>query len=57
MITQPVLLAGTWRQADAASTYQAENPATGERLPEAYPVSRWSDCDAALTAAAAAAET
>ncbi len=56
MTTQPVLIAGAWRQADAASTYQAENPATGERLPEAYPVSRWSDCDAALAAAAEAAQ-
>jgi 2,5-dioxopentanoate dehydrogenase len=57
MTTQPVLLAGSWRQAQAASTFQAENPATGERLPELYPVSRWADCDAALTAADSAAET
>ncbi len=54
-MTQPILIAGQWRAAQAAGTFQAENPATKERLPEVYPVSSWSDCDAALTAAAAAA--
>ena len=41
----------------AIDTFQAENPATGEPLPEVYPVSGWDDCDAALTAAAKAARS
>ena len=56
MSTQPVLLAGTWHPAHAAATFQAENPATGEKLPDLYPVSHWSDCDTALAAATAAAK-
>ncbi|MFI4860710.1 MAG: aldehyde dehydrogenase (NADP(+)) [Phycisphaerales bacterium JB063] len=54
MATQPILIAGTWRQADAAETFQASNPATRERLPDVFPVSQWSDLDAALAAAAEA---
>jgi NADP-dependent aldehyde dehydrogenase len=53
----PVLLAGEWRPATAIDTFHAENPATGETLPDAYPVSAWADCDAALAAADAAART
>jgi NADP-dependent aldehyde dehydrogenase len=41
--------------ADASSTFQAENPALGQPLPELYPVSRWSDCEAALDSARQAA--
>jgi alpha-ketoglutaric semialdehyde dehydrogenase len=52
---QPVLIAGQWRPADAAGSFHAENPATGDALPDAYPISRWADCDAALAAAAEAA--
>jgi NADP-dependent aldehyde dehydrogenase len=48
---QPVLIAGTWRQADSIGSFQSANPATGETLPEAYPTSSWTDVDAALTAA------
>ena len=55
MPTQPVLIAGQWRTAKAGGTFQAENPATGEKLPGEFPVSAWSDCDAALNAAAEAA--
>ena len=55
MATQPVLLAGQWCAAQSTGVFHAENPATGESLPDAYPVSAWADCDAALTAAAAAA--
>ena len=55
MSSHPVLIAGGWRAADATGVFQAENPATGEALPEEYPVSAWSDCDAALTAATQAA--
>ena len=56
MTAQAVLIADTWRAADAAETFQAHNPATKEPLPNSYPVSRWSDCDQALDAAAAAFE-
>ncbi|MFL2871201.1 MAG: aldehyde dehydrogenase (NADP(+)) [Pirellulaceae bacterium] len=51
---QKVLIAGEWREADAASTFQAHNPNTREPLPEVYPVSSWSDCEAALASAAEA---
>ena len=55
MAEHPVLIGGKWRSAKAAKTFQAVNPATGERLPDMYPVSGWEDCDAALSAAADAA--
>jgi alpha-ketoglutaric semialdehyde dehydrogenase len=50
-----VLIDGKWRAADAEGTFHAENPAKGEALPLAFPISRWSDCDAALSAATKAA--
>src|SRR3974390_1267742 len=52
MSLQPVLIAGQWRPANATGTFHAENPATGETLPDEFPVSSWADCDAALTATA-----
>ncbi len=55
MSLQPILVAGQWRAAQSAGTFFAENPATGERLPDEFPVSAWSDCEAALNAAAQAA--
>lgn len=55
MSTYPVLIAGQWRAAQSAGSFHAENPATGQPLPEEYPVSGWPDCDAALGAAAQAA--
>jgi NADP-dependent aldehyde dehydrogenase len=55
MSSQPILIAGKWRTATSRKTFTAENPATGERLPEEFPVSDWADCDQALAAAAAAA--
>ena len=55
MSEHPVLIGGKWRSAKATNTFQAVNPATGERLPGSYPVSGWEDCDAALSAAADAA--
>lgn len=51
MNVQPVLIAGRWRPADSQRTFQAENPATREPLPDQYPVSAWSDCEAALDSA------
>jgi NADP-dependent aldehyde dehydrogenase len=55
MSSSPVLLAGQWRAAKSAASFHAENPATGEKLPTEFPISTWSDCDAALNAAAEAA--
>jgi alpha-ketoglutaric semialdehyde dehydrogenase len=55
MSAQPVLIDGQWRAAQTAEMFHAENPATGELLPDEYPVSDWADCDAALSAAAKAA--
>jgi 2,5-dioxopentanoate dehydrogenase len=54
MPTHPVLIGGQWRAAQSSGTFHAENPVTGERLPDEFPVSTWADCDAALTAAAEA---
>lgn len=51
-----VLIGGEWRHAQSTATFQASNPATGEALPESYPVSAWADCDAALAAARDAAD-
>src|SRR5918996_4946383 len=54
MSNQPVLIGGKWRPANAASSFHAVNPATGDRLPDVYPLSTWADCDEALAAGAAA---
>jgi NADP-dependent aldehyde dehydrogenase len=51
----PILVAGRWRPANSSSSFHSENPATCEPLEE-YPVSAWSDCDEALSAAAQAFE-
>jgi len=51
-----VLIDGKWRPADATGTFQAVNPATGEKIGPAYPVSSRKDVDAALVAGHAAAE-
>ena len=55
-LTAPVLVAGQWRQSNAAASFQAENPALGEALPESYPVSSWEEVLEAVEAGAAAAE-
>ena len=55
MSLKPVLIAGRWRAAVSGGTFRAENPATGETLPDEFPVSTWADCDAALNASAEAA--
>ena len=52
----PLLLDGDWRPSPSTDTFHAANPATGQPLSDEYPVSGWADCDAALTAAASAAE-
>jgi 2,5-dioxopentanoate dehydrogenase len=51
-----VLIAGQWRESHASSTFQAENPSTGELLPMQYPVSSREEVMEAVNAGAAAAE-
>ncbi|HEX3985105.1 MAG TPA: aldehyde dehydrogenase family protein [Acidobacteriaceae bacterium] len=53
--TAKVWIGGEWRESDAEGVFEPENPATGEKLGRAFPVSGWSDCDRALTAAVEAA--
>lgn len=55
MPLQPVFIGGGWRPARSNGSFRAENPATGELMPEEFPVSTWADCDAALDAAVKAA--
>ncbi|MDE3104841.1 MAG: aldehyde dehydrogenase (NADP(+)) [Acidobacteriota bacterium] len=51
-----VLVAGSWRASHSNRSFQAENPVTGTKLDDLFPVSGWADCDAALEAATAAAQ-
>lgn len=55
MLPELVLIAGQWRASQSGGVFQAENPATQEKLPAEFPISTWADCDAALAAAAKAA--
>lgn len=57
MSVEEILLEGRWQPAAGSEHFQALNPTTGELLPQRYPVSDWSDCDRALTAAAKATES
>lgn len=45
---KPVLIGGQFREACYRETFQAYNPATGEALPDTYPVSDWPDLERAL---------
>jgi NADP-dependent aldehyde dehydrogenase len=54
--TAKVLIGGEWRESEAESVFEPENPSTGEKLGREFPVSGWSDCDRALTAAVEAAQ-
>lgn len=55
-MSQPILLNGQWRESDsAATTFSPCNPATGETLPEAYPVSGSDEISAMLDAGLQAA--
>lgn len=56
MTVEPILVAGQWRPAAAVDSYHALNPTTGAQHAAAWPVSGWSDVDAALDAAVAAAQ-
>ena len=53
---KPVLIDGAWRAAQADGTFAAANPSTKESTGEVYPVSGQADVDAAVEAAAGAAE-
>jgi alpha-ketoglutaric semialdehyde dehydrogenase len=52
---EPILIAGSWRAAEAVDTYRAVDPSTGSPREAIWPVSGWSDVEAALDAASAAA--
>ena len=54
---EPVLIAGQWRAAAATGTFRAVDPTTSVERPQLWPVSGWSDVEAALDAAAGAAAT
>lgn len=53
---QQILVAGNWRDSDATESFQSSNPALNEFLPERFPISSWSDCEAILDSASQAAE-
>jgi alpha-ketoglutaric semialdehyde dehydrogenase len=52
---EPVLIAGQWRPATAVDSFRVVDPTTGQQRTAVWPVSGWSDVDAALVAAATAA--
>jgi 2,5-dioxopentanoate dehydrogenase len=55
-VAHKVLIDGEWREPGRpAGTLRAVNPATGECLPDEYPISPWPDVEEALAAGAAAA--
>jgi NADP-dependent aldehyde dehydrogenase len=51
-----VLIDGSWRAAVASGTFAATNPSTGVQISEQFPISTWSDIDAALNASVKAFE-
>lgn len=55
--TEPVLIAGTWRPAAHVDGYRAIDPTSGAIRDAVWPVSGWSDVEAALDAARDAAAT
>ena len=52
---EPVLIAGQWRAAAATGSFCAIDPTTGHERPQRWPMSDWSDVEAALEAAVASA--
>jgi NADP-dependent aldehyde dehydrogenase len=56
METAQILIDGKWQNATGEATFHASNPATGDTLATPFPISEWSDCDMALSAAARAAD-
>uniref|UniRef100_A0A7C4LJJ1 Aldehyde dehydrogenase (NADP(+)) n=1 Tax=Schlesneria paludicola TaxID=360056 RepID=A0A7C4LJJ1_9PLAN len=55
MPAQPVLIGGEWRSSVGTTLFHAVDPQTREHLPDAYPISPWSEIDECLRYAAAAA--
>src|SRR6187402_920213 len=53
----PVLINGQWSTSAGRETFTAVNPATRQPLPDVYPVSPWSEVEAALVAADRAFQT
>ena len=51
---QPVLINGNWVDSESVGTFHAANPHSATSIAIDYPVSSWSDCEAALDAAARA---
>ena len=49
--TQQVLINGQWRASSQSAVFSPTNPTLGEPIALNFPVSQWSDCDEALTAA------
>jgi NADP-dependent aldehyde dehydrogenase len=47
----PVLIGGQWQTSHRSVTFAPTNPTTGETMTETFPVSSWTDCDAALASA------
>ncbi|MFN3166149.1 MAG: aldehyde dehydrogenase (NADP(+)) [Phycisphaeraceae bacterium] len=56
-MSEPVLINGQWRDANASGTFQAVNPRTRQAIAGDYPISTWADLDEMLAAAAVAFET
>jgi alpha-ketoglutaric semialdehyde dehydrogenase len=55
-MTAKILVNGKWIASHGSETFHAENPATMEAIPEAFPISDWHDCEAVLDAAVTAFE-
>ena len=56
MSARPVLLRGEWRASQGTQTFQAVNPATTEKLADAFPISPLPEVETAVEAASLAAE-
>ncbi len=52
----PVLIDGAWRPSGGSETFRAIDPATGQDLPDEYPVSPWPEIAEAVEAGRKAAE-
>lgn len=48
---EKTFIAGNWTASNSTASFQSMNPTTGELLPSKFPISEWSHCDQALTAA------
>ena len=51
----PILVDGRWQVPSSRESFQSSNPATGQPLPERFPISSWQDCERILDAAVSAA--